>query len=102
MKRTEIEKAIERLDRFPQYRDNKYKYISHRLWEEIPAKLKTPEVLEVLQMVTQANKGKLPALETLSRAWRKALELNPAWITAKHQRERQEQQVETVNILYNG
>ena len=64
------------LEKYPTYRETKYKVIAHVLWEELPENLRTKETKDVLSLIAQS---KLPATETVSRAWRKVIELHPAW-----------------------
>ena len=98
---TEIAKMYNLLAQYPAYREGKYKPMAHRLFEELPARLRTPEVRDVLSLMTQPKK--LPAMETLSRAWRKVMEMNPQWVTAAHARDRamQAQDVKTTINKYN-
>lgn len=72
------DRVTELLIKHPAYRANKYKVIAHILWEELPISLKTPETKDVLRLIAR---GGLPATETISRAWRKVIELHPAWKT---------------------
>jgi hypothetical protein len=69
-------RVTELLERYPTYRETKYKVIAHVLWEELPKALQTKETRLVLTLIAQS---KLPATETISRAWRKVIELHPAW-----------------------
>ena len=94
---TEIGKMESLLERYPAYRETKYKPMAHRLWESLPGQLRTREVRDVLQMITEPKK--LPAMETLSRAWRKAIENNPAWLTELHAMERRAQEQKVKNTV---
>ena len=94
---TEIEKMYTLLAKYPSYRSGKYSPMAHRLWEELPAHLQTPQVREVLKLITEPKK--LPAMETLSRAWRKVMEMNKHWITAEHARRRAEGEHDVKTVI---
>ena len=99
MRTTEIKKMERLLDIKPAYRQNKYKAISTTIWKRIPQRLRTPEVMEVLTMLVDPKHKTVPALETLSRSWRKVLEMHPEWVTPEHAKERKMQEIETQQNL---
>jgi hypothetical protein len=76
------------LVKYPTYRATKYKAIAHILWEELPSDLQTKETRAVLTLVAQSR---LPATETISRAWRKVIELHPEWQTPNLEKRKYEQ-----------
>ena len=86
------------LEQYPTYRENKYKVIAHVLWFDLPKRLQTPEVNEVLRLVAES---KLPATETISRSWRKVIELHPAWQTETFKKERKAQEGDIIDQLHD-
>ena len=99
MKITEVKKMEELLDRKPELREDKYKAIAQTIYSRLPEQLRTTEVINVLMLLTDPKHKSLPALETLSRSWRKVLEMHPEWVTAEHAKRRKMQEIETVQNL---
>ena len=95
---TMIDRVTGLMSRYPKYRGDKYPLISHVWWEELPERLKTPEVRDVLQMVAGGGKT-LSASETISRSYRKVLELHPEWVTELHAMERRLQEQKVKNTI---
>jgi len=91
-----LDRVTALLKRYPEYGSNKYRLIAHVIWEDTPKSLKTPETKELLKLLAQ---GGLPAMETISRAWRLALEINPDFRTEDHEKTRRKQESETKEQL---
>ena len=71
------------LEANPEMRGHKEAVVSSIWWNELPDRLKTTEVQEVLEMI---NRKELSSAETIMRSMRKVLETRDAWRkTAKYE-----------------
>lgn len=86
-----LDRVTSLVKKYPEYGSNKYRIISHILWEELPENLRTDDVKSVLKLIAQ---NKLPAVESISRAWRLALEINPDLRSEDHEKTRRRQEEE--------
>ncbi len=90
------DRITELLEKYPSYRATKYKCIAHVLWHELPKELRTKETKAVLVLIAESR---LPATETISRSWRKVMELHPAWKQPDLEKIKRKQQEDIKNEL---
>ena len=86
-----LDRVTALIKKYPEYGGNKYRVIAHILYNDLPVNLRTDDVKKVLKLLST---GELPAMETISRAWRLALEINPDFRTEDHEKARRKQEGE--------